>query len=82
MWSDALVSLLIALALLSSALPVCVSTGRILLQSVPLTVKDILDKSLRDVRKAIHSPHCVAWLWRTCSEAQLPQIGPHRGRST
>eukprot|EP01130_Rhizamoeba_saxonica_P018703 TRINITY_DN944_c0_g1_i2.p1 TRINITY_DN944_c0_g1~~TRINITY_DN944_c0_g1_i2.p1 ORF type:complete len:276 (+),score=36.62 TRINITY_DN944_c0_g1_i2:264-1091(+) len=48
-WADPLASSIISLFLIKNAIPIATSTGKILMQSVPVTIKDILDQNLRDI---------------------------------
>jgi len=47
-WADPVVSFFISGIILYNAIPICTSNGRVLLQSVPLTIKDLIEKNVRD----------------------------------
>jgi len=48
-WTDPLVAGLNGCILLHRAFPHLTSSGRVLLQSVPLSIKNIIEQNLRDV---------------------------------
>lgn len=49
--ADAFVAVGIVCLIMYNAIPICKRTGKVLLQTTPVTIKDQLDKALREVKK-------------------------------